>query len=108
MITNLGVVLSYKGKGRVERALTPYHGNVCLRRGGRTYNRSVHQLMVLAFWAPPDSASTHCAAGHPYSRYLMPPLQSRPHVRRCRRCHAQAMARWRAKKRANATATGIA
>lgn len=106
MVTNTGAVLSYKGKDRAERILKTHSGSVSLRRGGKTYTRTVRSLMIQALWNPPDDTSTHCAAGHPYSKYGMPPLESRPHVRRCRKCHAIRMARWRAKKRATATRTG--
>ena len=95
MITSDAVVLSYKGKDRAERALKPCHGKVSLRRGGKTYTRSVRTLMLAAFWNPAPLAPTHCAAGHPYAGNLM---RTRRPGRHCLKCHAARIARWRAKR----------
>ena len=56
MVTNLGNVLSYKGKNRVERVLKTsgsQYPQVSLQRNGRKYTRYVHVLMMLAFVGPP-------------------------------------------------------
>ena len=56
MATMDGEILSYKGKNRSERVLKPGKGhylNVTLRRGGRSYCRNVHALIMLAFVGPP-------------------------------------------------------
>jgi hypothetical protein len=57
MVTNTGRVLSYKGKNRAERVMkiqNSEYPQVTLRRNGRKYTRSVHVLMALAFWGPPE------------------------------------------------------
>jgi hypothetical protein len=106
MITSTATVLSYKGKDRAERTLKAHDGRVWLRRNGQTYSCNVDWLMELAYWTPaPKPRKARCAAGHLYAENTMAPLASRPNARRCRKCHAIWMARWR-RKRATATETG--
>lgn len=106
MITNTAIVLSYKGKDRTERVLKVHNGRVSLRRNGQTYSCNVRWLMELAYWAPePETRKARCAQGHLYAENTMTPLASRPNERRCRKCHAIWVARWRAKKKAVAVAT---
>lgn len=111
-ISHIGEVLSLKGDE--PRVMKIWNNRVTLRQDGRSVTYSIPQLMALADISVPPPEHPHpeamrktCDQGHEFTAAnTMRRGGKNGDIRKCKRCHRDAVARWRAKKARPPTSPG--